>query len=98
MKKNPFRIVQSPVGLYVREIIGWILLALGLTFFYESLKLIKPSGGYVPLVVEGFIAAFMGFVVFRGGLQLVKVAIAARVVRPEPKAVSTLTSESGSAR
>lgn len=68
-------------GLYIREIIGWALMAGGLHLFYVSLQLIRPSEGYVPLIIEGLIAAFMGFIVFRGGLQLVKVSVAARTVR-----------------
>lgn len=66
-------------GLVLRELVGWGLLAAGLYVF-------RISFGYLDeaLVVEGFVSAIIGVMLFRGGLQLVKVAVAARAIRHEP--------------
>ncbi len=66
------------MGLIIREITGWVLLLLGLNIFYISFGYIDQGK-----VVEGSTAAFIGVFVFRGGLQLMKVAVAARAVLNE---------------
>lgn len=66
------------MGLIIREIIGWGLLVLGLNIFYISFGYIEERK-----VIEASIAAFIGVFVFRGGLQLTKVAVAARAVLNE---------------
>jgi len=66
-------------GLIVREIIGWLLLVVGLNVF-------RTCFGYLDTrqVIEAFVAFLIGLFIFRGGLQLVKVAVAARAfVRDE---------------
>ena len=64
------------MSFWVRELVGWVLIALGLFIFYLSvLVLLDPSPRLVasgPLIV-------IGIFVFRGGIHLLKVAIAARV-------------------
>ena len=67
-------------GLIIREIAGWALLLGGLNTFRTSLQYLERQ-----LVVEGFVAAVMGVMLFRGGLQLVKVAVAARAFRQNPR-------------
>ena len=58
-----------------RELAGWLLIAAGLFCFlisigmYQQAKYVSAGG---PLII--------GMVVFRGGIHLVKVATAARVV------------------
>lgn len=71
-------------GLIVREIAGWALLLGGLNTFRTSLQYLEKQ-----LVVEGFVAAIMGVMLFRGGLQLVKVAVAARAFRQNPRPFDT---------
>lgn len=66
-------------GLVVREVIGWVLLVSGLNVFRICFRYLNHA-----LVIEGFIAAIIGIMLFRGGLQLVKVAVAARAIRHEP--------------
>ncbi|MFO0948042.1 MAG: hypothetical protein U1D30_19320 [Planctomycetota bacterium] len=63
------------VTLWVREIAGWMLLALGLLLFLYCLSFLGDRR-----VIEGSVTASIGVVVFRGGIHLVKVATAARVV------------------
>ena len=64
------------MSYWLREVAGWLLLVAGLVVFglvYDLLlrKRVFEAG---PLV-------FVGFVVFRGGLHLLKVAMAARASR-----------------
>lgn len=67
---------------YVREVIGWCLVALGLAVFYESYSMLtapvtpQRPGHYI---VEAGEVTVIGFIVFRGGIHLLKVAVAARV-------------------
>ena len=65
---------------WVREIAGWALLLLGLWLFYIS---------YFVLLRQGYIVlsgptVLMGIIVFRGGIHLLKVAVAARVCQQAP--------------
>jgi hypothetical protein len=62
------------VRYWSREIAGWLLLILGLCGFYVCFALLlgHHTLDAVPLV-------FISFIVFRGGIQLIKVAIAARI-------------------
>lgn len=62
---------------WVRELAGWLLMGLGLFCFYWVLVLLsRPVPGFLqsgPILV-------MGIFVFRGGIHLLKVAVAARIV------------------
>jgi len=64
---------------WVREVVGWALMVLGLWLFYMS---------YVFVINKNWIGSgptvLMGIVVFRGGIHLLKVAVAARVCRQPP--------------
>lgn len=64
------------MSVWIREVAGWALVLLGLILFGEAClfvinKRIFSAGPFL----------FAGFVVFRGGLHLVKVATAARACR-----------------
>lgn len=63
-------------GLFARELVGWALMLLGLNIFRISFQYLNYSA-----VIEGMIATAIGFILFRSGLQLVKVAVAARAFR-----------------
>ena len=80
MSKSPklFRKFLQVFGLYIREIIGWALMGWGLYIFRNECLMRYLRLG---LVIEGLITAIIGYVIFRGGLQLVKVSVAARSVR-----------------
>jgi hypothetical protein len=58
----------------IREVVGWALLGTGLATF--------GLAGYLVLnqrmACSGLIVTVIGYVVFRGGLHLIKVAVAAR--------------------
>ncbi len=60
------------------EIIGWLLLLVGLFFFYIVFALLVNEQ---PRVVEAGSLTIIGVVVFRGGIHLLKVGAAARVCR-----------------
>ncbi len=69
-----------------REIIGWLLVLLGIAAFGLAIGWLTRWGAYldgdsssVPPVVEAGIVSVIGIVVFRGGIHLLKVALAARV-------------------
>ena len=71
---------------WMREVVGWVLIGLGLfvfAFVYFGLLRFGHIARSVPLT-------FIGFIVFRGGIHLVKVAVAARICQelaeqPKPK-------------
>jgi len=63
-------------GLVVYEIIGWLLVCLGLYVFRLSIVAYFNRA----LTIEGIVTVIMGVVLFRGGLQLVKVSVAARAL------------------
>jgi hypothetical protein len=64
---------------YVREVAGWVLMVLGLWLFYQSYALLMNR-----MIVQSGPTVLMGIVVFRGGIHLLKVAVAARVCQRAP--------------
>jgi hypothetical protein len=58
-----------------REIIGWALVALGVVIFLWAILLLTAFHG----VFEAGPMTIAGIFVFRGGIHLLKVAVAARV-------------------
>ena len=65
-------------GLIVREVIGWLLMLAGLNVFRTSMIYLSQMR-----VIEGFVVTIIGIIIFRAGLQLVKVAVAARAFRAD---------------
>ncbi len=61
---------------WIREIAGWLLLLVGLAIFYVAITSILSP---LHLYIGGSILTLIGFIVFRGGIHLLKVAVAARV-------------------
>lgn len=64
------------MNYWLREIAGWIVLVMGLGVFVLVYDLLLNKR-----IFEAGPLAFVGFVVFRGGIHLLKVAMAARAVR-----------------
>ena len=63
-----------------REIAGWVIILIGLALFWATYdKLMNRR------IFEAAPMAFLGFVVFRGGIHLLKVAVAAQVARELPE-------------
>src|SRR5262249_50061637 len=62
---------------WVPGIAGWFLVLLGLFLFYASYTFLvrEPSSK----ILEAGPMAFIAFIIFRGGIHLLKVAMAARV-------------------
>lgn len=59
---------------WAREIVGWLLVLLGLgVFFFAFLYLIQHW------IVESIPWTIIGVVIFRGGIHLLKIAVAARI-------------------
>jgi hypothetical protein len=65
---------------WIREIAGWAMLVLGLWLFYVSYFVLLRNG----LIIQSGPTVLMGIVVFRGGIHLLKVAVAARVCQQAP--------------
>jgi hypothetical protein len=60
---------------WLHEVAGWLLLAVGLYLLYACYRwLLDPYH-----ILEAAVLGVIGLVVFRGGLHLIKVAMAARV-------------------
>lgn len=74
---------------WTREVVGWALVILGLVvFFYSFLMLLQHY------ILEGGPLTLIGIIIFRGGIHLLKVAVAARVClqaqdRMEPRPSGT---------
>jgi hypothetical protein len=71
---------------WIREIAGWALLILGLWLFYVSYFVLLQNGK----IIQSGPTVLMGLIVFRGGIHLLKVAVAARVCRQAPVEPKTL--------
>jgi len=80
---------------WIREILGWVLIGLGLYVFYIALLL---SLSEAPRILEapGIIA--IGFIVFRGGLHLLKVSVAAQVCLQAQKEALVVAATRGGIR
>lgn len=62
---------------WVREVAGWFLIFLGLFMFLAVYAFLQQEP--YPGIFEAFILAIVGVFVFRGGIHLLKVAVAARI-------------------
>lgn len=64
------------MSYWAREIAGWLLIAVGLLAFYQAYDLLLRKR-----IFEAVPMTFVGFVIFRGGIHLLKVAVAAQAAR-----------------
>jgi hypothetical protein len=62
---------------WFREIAGWVLVLLGLLMFYECLDVLVLSDRH--MIFEAGSLVLIGIFLFRGGIHLLKVAVAARI-------------------
>ena len=60
---------------WIRELAGWLLVLLGLYVFVICYAILVSQG---PHLLEAGPLTFIGFIIFRGGIHLLKVATAAR--------------------
>ena len=58
------------------EIAGWLLMLLGLGAFFEAFSLVVKEP---PSLLPVGPLTFFGYVIFRGGIHLIKVGVAAKV-------------------
>jgi hypothetical protein len=64
------------MSFWLREVCGWLLVGLGLVIFSQVYLFCLDRW-----IFEAAILLLMGIFVFRGGIGLLKVAVAANVVR-----------------
>jgi hypothetical protein len=65
------------MNFWLRELAGWALVLVGLAIFGLSIVFLQhPSH---PRILEVGPLIVVGFIVFRGGIHLLKVAVAARI-------------------
>jgi hypothetical protein len=63
---------------WTRELAGWLLVLMGLFVFYVCFGLLADVKAPSRILEAGPLV-FIGFIIFRGGIHLLKVALAARV-------------------
>jgi hypothetical protein len=63
-------------GFWIRELFGWLLVFLGLAIFYVCFAMLMDPR---PKIFQAPTLSVIGIIVFRGGIHLLKVAVAARV-------------------
>jgi hypothetical protein len=63
-----------------REIAGWALILIGLCVCWNAYSMFLHKR-----ILDGTPVMFMGFIVFRGGIHVLKVAVAAQAARMVPE-------------
>lgn len=76
---------------WTREVAGWVVILIGLWLFWETYQKLSDRR-----IFEAGPMAFMGFIVFRGGIHLLKVAVAAQAARALPEASGQPTTRKAS--
>jgi hypothetical protein len=64
------------VYVWLRELAGWVLVALGVLVFYFIYLVLNSPG---PWLIEAIFLTVIGVMLFRGGMQLLKMSVAGRV-------------------
>ena len=67
------------MSYWLREVAGWALVLVGLYTFWQSYDFLLRKR-----VFEAGPLSFIGFIVFRGGIHVLKVAVAAQAARNLP--------------
>ena len=65
------------IRFWGRELMGWLLVFIGIGIFYLVIALMLNAGA--EFIFEGPVLTMIGIIVFRGGIHLLKVAVAARI-------------------
>lgn len=73
-----------------REIAGWLLVLLGLYLFWIVLSITLTNP---PLYISAGPLTVIGIFIFRGGIHLLKVAVAARICMTAPALASSRSVE-----
>src|SRR5262245_47364161 len=71
------------MSYWLREVAGWGLVLLGLIIFWTAYNLLLDKR-----VFEATPLKFVGFIVSRGGIHLLTVAVAAQAARSLPEVVA----------
>jgi hypothetical protein len=68
------------IAYWSREVAGWLLVAIGLYTFWRAYDFLLDKR-----IFEAGPLVFVGFIVFRGGVHVLKVAVAAQASRNLPE-------------
>lgn len=80
---------------WTREVAGWLLIGLGLYVFFSVYDLVHDGTAHI---LEEMALTVIGIFVFRGGIHLLKVAVAARLAMTPQQAVSPVRNETRASR
>lgn len=69
------------MSVWLRELAGWVLLGAGLAAFAVCYFVFLLQRR----VIEAAALVFIGFTIFRGGMHLLRVALAARAAKEAPR-------------
>jgi hypothetical protein len=67
------------IRFWSRELMGWLLILVGIYIIFIAISLLLVPFPGPEAIFEGPTIGFFGIMVFRGGIHLLKVAVAARV-------------------
>jgi hypothetical protein len=76
---------------WIRELLGWTLIAAGIFAFWWALRIVLDEG---PLLLEASYFLIVGFVIFRGGLQILKISMAGRICLQTQNQAASFESQS----
>ena len=80
---------------WIREIAGWLLVLLGLYIFWIVLSITLTNP---PLYISAGPLTVIGIFIFRGGIHLLKVAVAARICMKAPALESSRPADADKSR
>ncbi len=85
---------------WIRELAGWLLVAIGLFIFYTCYTLLVKDDPRrdQPRLFEAGLLTPIAFIIFRGGIHLLKVAVAARICVQTQERLNSQRSGPGSGR
>jgi len=72
------------IRFWFRELLGLFLILIGLYVLVICLSMLLETNPPTEKLLEAPVICFIGFVVFRGGIHLLKVAVAARIAMQPP--------------
>ena len=95
MQAGRLQYENTLMRFWIREIAGWMLVMLGLYIFWIVLSITLTNP---PLYISAGPLTVIGIFIFRGGIHLLKVAVAARICMKAPALASSRPVETEKSR